>query len=66
MITTADAVRHLRDRADSYARDAARFRDAKRLGRPITSADEDEHWASVYQVLADELCKVSEQLRSGQ
>jgi hypothetical protein len=45
----------LAERADSYARDARRFRDAGKLGAPILSTGEDAHWASVYQAIADEL-----------
>jgi hypothetical protein len=58
------AARLLRERADSYARDAGRFRDACRLGQPITGATEDAQWASVYQVIADELRKTAYILQS--
>ncbi len=59
--TCVSAQQHsqLAARADSYARDAAKFRDAGRLGAPILSAEEDAHWARVYQAIADELRNIA-------
>ena len=49
------AVKHLRERAESYASDAAKFRDAATLGKPILDEPGDRRWATVYQIIADEL-----------
>ena len=54
---TTDTTQQLRDRAESYARDAAKFRDAGKLGNPIISTTQDAHWATVYQAIAEELRK---------
>lgn len=40
-MTTTDTVQQLRDRDESYARDARRFRDAAEVGSPIISAEDD-------------------------
>ena len=55
----AQERRYLGERAESYARDARKFRDACNLGHPIIGAEEDAHWASVYQAIADELRKIT-------
>ena len=49
----------LTERAESYASDARKFRDAGKLGQPIVSAEHDARWATSYQVIADELRKVA-------
>ncbi len=54
-MTPTKTVQQLRDRAESYARDARNFRDAGKLGQPVISTEDDAHWAAVYQVIADEL-----------
>ena len=54
----------LRKRADSYASDARKFRDAGKLGQPIVSAEKDTYWAASYQVIADELLKAAEAVRA--
>ncbi len=59
MTTTIETAQQLLDRAESYARDARKFRDAAELGQPIISAEQDAHWAAVYQAIADELRKCS-------
>jgi hypothetical protein len=57
---TAASVRAgLRVRADTYASDARKFRDAGKLGQPIISEDHDARWAACYQVIADELRKAA-------
>ena len=53
----------LRERAESYARDARTFRDAAQLGQPVVSAEHDARWATVYSVIADELRKVAAEVR---
>lgn len=54
-MSATDPATWLRERADSYARDARKFRDAGRLAQPILSAADDAHWAEVYQAIATEL-----------
>jgi hypothetical protein len=56
-MTTTETEQQLRDKAESYARDARKFREAAELGQPIISAAEDAHWATVYQAIAEELRK---------
>jgi hypothetical protein len=57
--TTSQHRARLTGRADTYARDARKFRDAGKLGQPILSAAEDAHWASVFQAIADELRNIA-------
>lgn len=54
-MTTMETTHQLLERAESYARDARKFRDAAGLGQPIISTEQDAHWASVYQAIAEEL-----------
>ena len=55
----AECAGQLTERAESYASDARKFRDAGKLGQPIVSAEHDARWATSYQVIADELRKVA-------
>ena len=59
MTTTTEAAQQLLERAESYARDARKFRDAGELGQPVISTEDDAHWATVYQVIADELRRIA-------
>ena len=58
------SLRTLRARAESYASDARRFRDAAKLGNPIISGEHDTRWATVYSVVADELRKCADAIRA--
>lgn len=54
----------LEERAASYSRDARKFSDAARLGKPITgSAESDNRWASTYRAIARELRKVRHEMK---
>jgi hypothetical protein len=57
-ITQPDARAWLTARAQSYSRDARKFRDAATAGPPILGGDYDAHWAAIYGAIAQELGKL--------
>jgi len=61
-----DLAGWLTEKAESYARDGRKFREAGTgKTRPILGREQDAHWASVYWAVADELRKLAEAVPSG-
>jgi hypothetical protein len=63
-MSATDAVRDtLRERAESYWRDANKIHPAKRDGAPVTGSDEsDQRWSVCYLTIAAELRKAADAL----
>jgi hypothetical protein len=57
-----DAKDALLKRAESYARDATKFRDDAKLNAALAGNEGGLQWATIYQAVADELRKVAASL----
>jgi hypothetical protein len=58
----SEAAQLIRERAETYASDARKFRDSVKLGSPILTPEMCDYWARCYSVVADELRKVAAEL----